>query len=273
MKLKGSGTMIRLRLALVTGAMLLLYPLAASAEPILAPHKYDGPIPQSALSLRIGVLGGATNQEMIDFLDGRVTAPFASFPQDFKTSLAIDVNYIYKPHPQFGFRLNGSAAFLKYTSTGDFKPQTGDSLVLNFDREFKVDLFTLEASGIYFFSDASVKEFQPYLGAGFSLGFPHQHFTESRTVYDTGQPYTETVEGHPSDVSQWSVAPGAHLVAGMLYYFTNRWGVSAEGRVQLMESRFDKLQALDPDTNQYQDVSFVVKYTGFYMSLGATYGF
>jgi hypothetical protein len=32
--------MIRLRLALVTGAMLLLYALAASAEPILAPHKY-----------------------------------------------------------------------------------------------------------------------------------------------------------------------------------------------------------------------------------------
>jgi hypothetical protein len=58
-----------------------------------------------------------------------------------------------------------------------------------------------------------------------------------------------------------------------LYYFTDRWGMSAEGRVQLMESRFDKLQAYDPDLAEYQNVSFVVKYTGFYMSLGATYGF
>jgi hypothetical protein len=269
MKPKGTGTMIRLRLALVTGAMLLLYALAASAEPILAPHKYSGPIPQNALSLRIGVLGGATNQEMIDYLDGRVHDPFQVTSQDFKTSLAVDVNYIHKPHPQFGFRLNGSATALKYTSSGDFVPQVqADSLLpqLKYNREFKVDLFTVEASGIYFFSDASLKEFQPYLGAGFSLGFPYQHFTESRTD-------TDAIPGRPSDVSQWSVAPGAHLVGGLLYYFTDRWGMSAEGRVQLMESRFDKLQAYDPDLAEYQNVSFVVKYTGFYMSLGATYGF
>jgi hypothetical protein len=220
--------MIRLRLALATGALLSLYAFEASAEPILAPHKYTGPIPQSALSLRIGVLGGTTNEEMIDYLDGRVKPPFQVDSQDFSSSLAIDVNYIHKPHPQFGFRLNGSAAFLKYTSNGDFIPQVqADSLLpqLKYNREFKVDLFTVEASGIYFFNDSSVKEFQPYLGGGFSLGFPHQQFTESRTDTDTGLPYTGTIEGRPADVSQWSVSPGAHLVGGLLYYFTNRWGM------------------------------------------------
>jgi len=268
--------MIRLRLALVTGALLSLYAHAAMAEPILAPHKYSGPIPQSALSLRIGILGGTTNQEMIDYLDGRVRPPFEVSSQDFQTSLAVDVNYIHKPHPQFGFRLNGSAAFLKYTSSGDFIPQVeADSLLpqLKYNREFKVDLMTVEASGIYFFNDASLKEFQPYLGGGFSLGFPYQKFTESRTDVETGQPYTDPVPGRPSDVSQWSVSPGAHLVGGLLYYFTDRWGLSAEGRVQLMESRFDQLQAYDPDQQQFENVSFVVKYTGFYMTLGACYGF
>jgi hypothetical protein len=268
--------MIRLRLALATGALFYLYASAASAEPILAPHKYSGPIPQSALSLRIGALGGATNEEMIDYLDGRVKDPFQVSSQDFKTSLAVDLNYIHKPHPQFGFRLNGSAAFLKYTSSGDFIPQVqADSLLpqLKYSREFKVDLFTVEASGVYFFNDSSIKEFQPYLGGGFSLGFPYQHFTESRTDVDTGLPYTDPVEGRPTDVSQWSVAPGAHLVGGLLYYFTNQWGVSAEGRVQVMESRFEQLQAPDLEQGGFENVSFVVKYTGFYMSLGATYGF
>jgi hypothetical protein len=268
--------MIRRRLALAMGAMVCFYAFAASAEPILAPHKYSGPIPQNALSLRIGVLGGANNEEMIDYLDGNVKPPFLVDSQDFKTSLAIDVNYIHKPHPQFGFRLNGSAAFLKYTSTGDFIPQVqADSLLpqLKYDREFKVDLFTLEASGIYFFSDASLKEFQPYLGGGFSLGFPHQQFTETRTDVDTGLPYTEEIPGRVSDASAWAVSPGAHLVGGLLYYFSSRWGMSAEGRVQLMESRFDELQAPDPETGGFENVSFVVKYTGFYMSLGATYGF
>jgi len=213
---------------------------------------------------------------MIAYLDERVRDPFQISWEDFKTSLAIDVGYIHKPHPQFGFRLNASASRLKYTSSGDFIPQVdADSLLpqLKYDREFKVDLFAIEASGIYFFSDASQKDFQPYLGAGFSLGFPHQQFTETRTDAETGLAYTDEIPGRISEGSEWDVAPGAHLVGGLLYYFTNRWGVSAEGRVQLMESRFDKIQALDPDTGGFEDVSFVVKYTGFYMSLGATYGF
>jgi hypothetical protein len=267
--------MTRRWLALATGAMLYLHAFPAAAEPILAPHKYEGPIPPSSISLRVGVLGGTTNQEMIDYLDGRVRDPFEVTSEDFGSSLAVDLTYIHKPHPQFGFRLNGSAAFLKYTSTGDFVPQTGDTLLpqLKYDREFKVDLFTIEASGIYFFNDASTKEFQPYLGGGFSLGFPHQKFTESRTDVDTGLPYTEEIEGRISEGSEWDVAPGAHLVGGLMYYFTNRWGVSAEGRVQLMESRFDQIEAPDPDTGGFENVSFVVKYTGFYLSLGATYAF
>src|SRR5262245_52839174 len=117
------------RLALVTGAMLLLYAFPVSAEPIMAARKYEGPIPQSSISLRVGVLGGPNNEEMIDFLD-TVAPPFETNPQDFEAALAIDATYIHKPHPQFGFRVNGSASRLKYTSTGDFIPQVeADSLL------------------------------------------------------------------------------------------------------------------------------------------------
>jgi hypothetical protein len=213
---------------------------------------------------------------MIDFLDGRVKPPFESFPQDFGNALSIDVGFVHKPHPQFGVRLNGSASFFSYTSTGDFVPQVeADSTLpqLKFSREFKVQLFTLEASGLYYFGDASVKELQTYLGGGFSLGFPHETFTETRTDADTGLPFTGEIQGHPTDVSEWNVAPGVHAVGGILYYVSDRWAVSAEGRGQFMQGKFGQLEALDPETGAYEKVSFVIDYTGFYLAIGATYGF
>ena len=264
------------RLALVVGAILFLNAPLAGADPILKPHKYQGPIPQSALMLRIGTMGGASNQEMIDYLDGRVRPPFEAFPEDFGNGLAIELGYIHKPHPRFGVRLNGSATFLSYTSTGDFIPQVpADSLLpqLKFSRELKVQLFVLEASGIYFFSDAAESNFQPYLGAGFSLGFPHETYTEDRTDVETGADFTTEIPGRLRDASEWDVHGGVHAVGGLIYYITNRWGVSTEARVQFMEGRFDQLEAYDPETSQFENVGFVIDYSGFYLSVGATYGF
>jgi hypothetical protein len=260
------------------GAIVSLHASQASAEPILKAHKYEGPIPQSSLTLRVGIFGGdgRTNEEMIAYLDGRVRPPFEVSSQDFETSLAIDVGYTHKPHPRFGLRVNGSASFMSSTSSGDFVPQANaDSLLpqLKIDREFKVDLFVLEGSGIYYFSDASTAEFQTYLGGGFSVGFPHQTFTEDRTDAETGEPYTEEIPGRPAEASEWDVSPGVHAVLGLLYYLNDRWGVSAEARGQFMESRFDQLQASDPETGEFENVSFVVKYSGFYITVGASYNF
>lgn len=264
------------RLALLMSAVLYLHAPLALAEPILKPHKYSGPIPQNTLAVRIGTFGGASNQEMIDWLDGRVRPPFTSYPEDFSNGLTIDVGYIYKPHPRFGFRLNGAVSLLSYTSTGDFVPQVpADSLLpqLEFNRELKVELYVLEASGIYYFADASTRELQPYLGAGFSVGIPHETYTENWTDVDTGQPYTEAIPGRTSEASEWDVSAGVHAVLGLLYYFDTRWGISTEARVQMMEGRFDQLQAVDPDTGEFENVSFVVDYTGFYLAIGVSYGF
>jgi hypothetical protein len=244
----------------------------ASAEPIIKPRKYHGPIPQSMLWLRGGFTGGASNEEMIEYLDGSVQSPFVATTDDFGTALTIDAGYAHKPHPQFAFRLNASVSFLSSEGYGTIVPQVPglpDTIplpVVDYTREFKTELIVLEASGVYFFSDAAVKEFQSYLGGGFSVGIPHESFEETQIDTGTGEVF-QTIES-----SEWGVSAGVHAVLGAIYYLTNTWGITTEGRLQLMESRYEQLQA--PDENGApEDVSFVVDYSGFYITVGVLWGF
>jgi hypothetical protein len=254
--------------------MCLHAPLA-SAEPIFQANPYSGPIPQNSISVRVGMFGGAENQEMIEFLDVGVQQPFEAIYEDFGTALCVEVGFIHKPHPRFGWRANAAASFFSYTSEGDFVPQVdADSLLpqLNYDRELSVQLFVLEASGVYYFADASKEDLQTYVGAGFSLGFPHEEYTETFTDVDTGQPYTEPIPGRTTDASEWDFSAGVHALLGVLYYITDRWGVTAEGRIQFMEGNFDQLQAVN-ENGDYENVGFVIDYSGYYLTIGATYGF
>ncbi len=261
--------MIRPATALAS-ALVLLSATLASAEPILKPHKYYGPIPQSSLALRIGMLGGADDSEMINFLDGRFNV-FDPVSSDFGNGLTIEAAYVRKPHPQFGLRVAGAFSMLRSDGSGVFVPQAtapGDTIqpALEYNRKFNVDLFVLELSGVYFFNDASVSEFQPYMGGGFSVGFPHQIFKETRVDQDTGQP------AEPLEVDQWQVDAGVHALLGMNYYLTNTFGISAEGRLQLMQSRFEKLETPN-EVGDPEQVSFVVDYTGFYVTIGVLMAF
>lgn len=249
----------------------LLVATAAAAEPILKPRKYHGPIPPGSVSLRIGFLGGVDNSEMIEFLDRDKQPPFQANSTDFGNGLSVEIMYLYKPHPQFGVRANAGATFLRSEGDGFFVPdQSGlpDSVAaiqLDYTRTFDVDLFILEASGVYFFTDAAVKDFQPYLGGGFSLGIPHEKFEEIRIDHDTGDVYEEIKR------SEWSAEAGVHAVLGALYYVNNRFAVSAESRLQLMESKFT-LQT-ENEVGELEDVNFVVSYSGFFLSLGVTWAF
>ncbi len=238
---------------------------SASAEPIIKPRKYHGPIPQSMLWLRVGFMGDASNEEMNTYQDGLIQPPFSSITDDFGTSLVIDAGYAHKPHPQFAFRLNGSVALLSSTSTGTKATVPADSVV-DFARDFKSELIVIEATGMYFFSDAAVKEFQSYIGGGFSVGIPHESYEETQIDVDTGEVF-ETLES-----SEWGMSAGVHAVLGAIYYLTNTWGITTEGRLQLMEGRYKQLTA--PDENgQPEDVSFVVDYSGFYLTVGVLWGF
>ncbi len=260
------------RIALAAGALVLCAASLSNAEPIMKPRKYHGPIPQSMVWLRAGFMGGASNTEMNEYLDGRIQAPFTKTTEDFGSSLVIEAGYGHKPHPQFGFRLNASVALLSSEGTGNMVPQVEgipDSLLLpvvDYTREFKSELIVVEASGMYFFSDAAVKEFQSYLGGGFSVGIPHESYHETQVDSETGAVF-QTIES-----SEWGVSAGVHAVLGAIYYVTNTIGVTTEGRVQLMEGRYEQL-TVPNEVGAFEEVSFVVDYSGFYLTVGVLWGF
>lgn len=259
--------------SLVAGLALLATVVSvAEAGPILKPRKYYGPIPQSSISVRVGFLGGATNDEMYQFLDGQRFQAEMAVTEDFGNGLAFEAAYMYKPHPQFGVRLNGSVSFLRSSGTGTF---TGSAIILPdtilpsplvaYNRDFDVTLVAMEASGVYYFTDAAVKEFQPYIGGGFTFGVPFASFKEDRVDAENGAVYPGI------DTTKRSFEAGVHAVLGAFYYITNRFAVTAEGRYQLLESKYPLLTP--NEDGDLEEVTFIVDYSGFYLALGVTRGF
>lgn len=258
---------------LLVSIMLLAQAALTAAEPIIKPKKYHGPIPRSSFSLRAGFLGGPENGEMIEALERYISPPEEAFSEDFGDAFIIDGTYTYKMHPQFAFRANASAVFLRTTSTGTFVPDVTpgypDSLpapALDYTRDFDVDLFILEASGLYYFSDAAIQEFQPYIGGGFSVGIPHATFNEVQIDMDTGEEF-RTIER-----DEWSFEPGVHGFLGASYYITNVWAVSVEGRGQILQSKFP-IEVPDPANNTIEEVDVIVDYSGFAITLGVARAF
>lgn len=256
------------RAAATTLILILVIAPLCSADPILKPKKYHGPIPQSSISLRVGFMGGANNTSMISFLD-RDRLNFVS--DDFATSFSVDAAYMYKPHPQVAIRIGASASFLRSTGDGSFvKNVSGlpDSIplpLIDYDRKFDVDLFVVELSGVYFFNDASVNEFQSYIGGGFGVGIPHAKLSETRVDTDTRLP-------EPSrQRERWSAEAAVHGLLGMFYYFTNKMAMNAEGRVQIMQTKFPL--AILNELGEPEDVKFDINLNTFYLSIGVTRAF
>lgn len=261
-----SKTFVFSAVALCLAVAVLSPPEKTSAEPILKPRKYSGPIPQKYLSLSIGVFGGAENAEMWDYLDRQVAQPLQDETEttDFDAAFSLDACYAVKVHPQFAVRTRAGFSILQSQSNGLFVPNAeqdtaGVRPLLQFDRAFDVLLFSLDASGLFFFQDASVKEFQTYIGGGFSLFFPYATYTEDLAYDDSGKPYGS------SETSKWSVEPGVHAVLGFLYHFKPTVAFNMEGRVQMSQSKFE-IDYLT--TSGWQPLSFDVNYTGFILSAG-----
>jgi hypothetical protein len=259
------------RICGLAAALMVFAAGLAVSGPILKPRKYHGPIPRSTLSLRIGFHGGANNEQMWDYLDGLFQKPEGEeYTDDFGNAVFFDVMYMYKIHPQFAFRLNSSLSFLRSKSNGYFVAQFTDipdsvnAPVYDFSRRFNVDLIALEASGVYFFTDASVNGYQPYIGAGFSAGLPRATYKEGLVDRDTG-----TIIADRSD-TEWSMEAGVHGVLGALYYLSNTFSVNVEARFQIIQSKF-------PITIQTEEgpknVKFDVDYEGFLLSVGGAWAF
>jgi opacity protein-like surface antigen len=259
-------------------ACLLLFAILAgeaatvAAEPIIKPKKYHGPIPRSSFALRVGFIGGPENTEMIEALDKDIQSPFEAFSEDFGTGLTVDGTYTYKVHPQFAVRANVSASFLRTTGTGTFVPDAAglpDSVLatqLDYTRDFDVDLFVGEVSALYYFSDAAIQEFQPYVGGGFSVGVPHAKFKETRIDHDNRTLFQEI------DRDRWSFEPGIHGFAGASYFITNLWAVNAESRFQMLQSKFP-IDVIDREAGRLREVDVIVHYDAFMLSIGVARAF
>lgn len=246
----------------------LLLPYTISfADPILKPKKYHGPIPKRSFSLAVGFLAGPSNEDMWAFLETMVDQPFRRDldTKDFETSLAVDGMYTHKVHPQFAVRLRGGTAFMDSRSTGTMTaPAEIDTFglfpLLSFERTFNVLLFQLEGSAMYFFQDASVDEFQAYIGGGFGFYFPYSQYEEQTVNEETGQPFSSQKE------SEFSVEPGAHLVLGSFYHWRNDLAFQLEGRLQMAQSKFNV--ALPTNGAGIRNLNFDVDYSGFVIVAG-----
>jgi hypothetical protein len=274
-------------------AILLIVTSAAVsvAGPIFKPRKYHGPIPQNSLTLRFGFLAGATNAEMFTYFDTRVPQPVRNetVSNDFGNAPLFELTYTYKMHPQFAVRANAYLSLLTSDWTGIREPavQPPDtatsqwlSPTITDETTFNVDLFVLELSALYYFTDASVKEFQPYFGGGFSVGLPHQKLKSTQTILDPDaddgyQDYVPIYEKgdlyKQVEKDEWAFAPGVHGILGALYYLNNKWAVSVEGRIQLMQSKFP-ITILN-EMGEPEEVKFDIDYSGFILAAGISYAF
>lgn len=256
-------------LAISILTVVLLSPTTSSlADPILKPKKYHGPIPKRSFGLAIGFLAGPDNEEMFDFLGREIEQALRSDLKttDFGSSFVVDGIYTHKMHPQFAYRAKTGVAILRSESRGLFVSTEIDTAsglfpVLQFERDFNVYLFSFEASGLYYFQDASVAEFQAYLGGGLGFVFPWAQWKQSAVNRDTGAPEPEFEE------SKFSVEPVLHGVIGMLYHVQNTGAIFAEARYQLAESKFDFVEFPTKD-NGIQNLNFDVNYSGFTMNAG-----
>lgn len=246
---------------------LLLPHTAPLADPILKPKKYHGPIPQRSFALNVGFMAGPANEEMWGFLDRMVDQPLRRDlkTEDFGTSFNVDVMYTVKVHPQFAVRLKGGLGVLTSSSTGLMVAPSeidtsGLAPLLEFKRAFDVLLFSLEGSAMYYFQDASVNEFQSYIGGGFGFCLPYASYEGASVNEATQQPFSSLTE------TKFSMEPGVHAVLGALYHFRNDYAFQLEGRAQIAQSKFN----IDLPTNGsgIQNLNFDVDYTGFVLVAG-----
>jgi hypothetical protein len=258
-----SRTVVCTVVAVCIGITVLSPPHGSSAEPILKPRKYHGPIPKKYFTLGIGFMGGADNAEMWDLLDRLVlsTVEGQTKTDDFGASFAVDGSYTAKVHPQFAFRAAAGLVILQSESSGKWKRPT-DETILDFKRNFDVWLISLDGSAIYYFQDASVQAFQTYAGAGLGVYFPHSGFTEKLTDTFTGEALPENKQ------TDWDFQPGAHAILGFLYHLNTTTALGMEGRVQMAMSKFT-LDYFDT-VGHARSASFDVDYTGFTLKVTAS---
>jgi hypothetical protein len=239
---------------------LLACSVAQGAPPIFKEKKFFGPIPYNSLSFSAGFLDGP------DFID--LTAHLNNWAyihgkgmdtfDELSPAPYGRLSYERQLTPNHFFKGSTSLSYINTSSVGSYIADINDTTKyeLNMARTLKVYLATVEAGFSYYFVSPEPQRFSPSVGAGFAAVIPMVRLDTERTMKSTGAPFVDNGE----NVSRSSFQAGLHMEFGMTYFLTNRYAAGLEGKYQMAQSKF-----------YIHDYNFVLKYTGFILSLNLIY--
>ena len=237
-----------------------------AAPPIFKKKKYFGPIPDNTVSLSVGFVDGPDAELLMEHLDNWATlrAGYETY-ESWEHSPFIRVGYERRVSPNHVVRLSGTFGYLSLDSQGEYLNQvtqadTSAVIPLEVDRSLNVYLFSLELGFLYYFIEPQVRAFSPYAGGGFATVIPVVRLdTDS---YTDGQPY----ENDGENIEETSFEAGLHAEFGMVYYLSNKWSASLEGRYQMAQSKITHHVGTGGG-------NFDLDYAGFSLGLPANYHF
>ncbi|MBN1883939.1 MAG: outer membrane beta-barrel protein [Candidatus Krumholzibacteriota bacterium] len=237
-----------------------------AAPPLFKKKKYFGPIPNNAFSVSVGFLDGPDAEKLMQHLDTWATlrAGFETY-ESWENSPFFRLGYERRVSPNHVIRMSGTFSYLGLDSYGEYLNQvtqadTSAVIPLEVDRTLKAYLFSIEIGFLYYFMEPQVRTFSPYAGGGFAGVIPIVKLDTEST--SDGRPYENDAE----NIEKTSFQAGLHGEFGMVYYMSNKWSASLEGRYQMAQSRISHHVGLGGG-------NFDLDYAGFSLGLTANYHF
>jgi hypothetical protein len=239
-------------------AMIMVSADADAAPPIFKQKKYFGPIPFNTVSISIGFIDGPSAEYLFDHLDNwAVQRNGRDIYDDFATSPFARLGFERQVTPNHFIRTSFCFSYLKATSAGYYVAQYPDTnYALDIERTFEVFLLSVDLGFSYYIIPPEVRRFSPYIGGGFGFVFPLARLNTDS--FSAGRPFSNPAE----NISRDSMQAGLHSEFGMIYYITNRYSATVEGRYQMAQSKF-----------YIHEANFVINYAGFTLSMNFNYHF
>ncbi len=232
-------------------SMILINTTLHAEQPRFKKKIYYGPIPVNNVSLSIGFMDGPSAEYLTDYLNHWAEKRNGmDIFDNFSNSPYARLGYERQVAPDYAFRFSLTFAYLKTSSYGYYMAEIDSIFHLDIRRTFKVYLFALEGGLLYYFIEPKPQSFSPYVGGGLAAVIPLARL-------DTDSFYKkEPYEVPGSDISRNSLEAGAHIEFGIVYYITNKYGASIEGRYQISQSKF-----------YINNANFDISYNGFTLSM------
>jgi hypothetical protein len=220
--------------------------------------KFFGPISLSTVSFAIGFIDGPSMSLLAEHLDNfaKERNGYETW-NDWENSPFFRVGYERRVTPNHTIRTSICYSYLEATGQGEYVA-IGDTLfALTTSREFITHLFQFELGFEYYIVEPAPRTFSPYVGGGFSAVVPLEEL-KTTSIQADGTPYDNPGENR----SESSLEAGMHVEFGLIYYISNKYSASVEGRYQKAQSKFE-----------IHGGNFDIDYSGFSLTLNFNYYF